>query len=235
MLSRAIAGTGIALSISTEWVQGRLDRPQWDAGVLGLGGWSLDVLQRYDPDNGVLLSGDGSWRIVQAVELSDGERAVPSFDGRRVFVFDAAWHHVRTLDDITGATLLTFSYDADGRLAGAEGSVGSNPVHLRITHDSTGRSIQLVGMAGMETLVSVDDRGDLRSIVASTGAALQITPGSWGLIDAWQNVGGQPTTYIYDSTGRLASSADPDGVTTQFERGAVADGFEVHATTAWGE
>ncbi len=224
----------MALSVSTEWAQGRLDRPQWDARALGLGGWSLDVLQRYDAENGVLLSGDGSWRIVQAVELSDGERAVPSYDARQAFIFDAAWHHVRTLDDITGATLLTFSYDADGRLTGAQGSVDSNPVHLSITHDSNGRSIHLVGMTGTETLAQVDDRGDLASIVASTGAALQITPGAWGLIDAWQNVGGQPTTYTYDSKGRLASSADPDGVVTQFEQVAVADGFEVRATTGLG-
>ena len=228
VLSRDIVGTGIALSVSTEWAQGRLDRPQWDAGALGLGAWSLDVLQRYDPENGVLLSGDGSWRIVQAVALSNGERAVPSFDARQVFVFDSEWHHVRTLDDITGAALLTFSYDAEGRLASAEGSVDSDPVHLRVTHNSGGRSIQLLGVAGAETVISMDDRGDLVSITASTGAALLITPGSWGLIHSWQNVGGQPTTYTYDGAGRLASSTDPDGVATQFERTDVANGFEVH-------
>lgn len=234
MLTQAIVGTGVALSISTEWAKGRLDRPEWDAAALGLGGWSLDVLQRYDPDHGVLLSGDGTWRIVDALGLDGGERAVSSFDGLRVFVFDAAWHHIRTVDDITGATLVTFSYDANGRLTGADGSLDSDPIHLSVTRDTEGRSIRLVGMAGAETLAVVDESGDLTALAATSGTDLRIMPGEWGLIDAWDTAAGHRTTYTYDQAGRLASSTDPDLVTRRFERVDIAGGFEVQDTSALG-
>jgi len=230
-LSRAIVGTGVALSFSTEWAPGRLDRPEWDAATLGLGGWSLNVLERYDPANGVLLSGDGTWRIVEAFDLGGGEQAVPSLDGLRVFIFDSAWRHLRTIDDITGATLVTFSYDSDGRLAGAEGSMDSDPIHLSITRAREGRSIELVGIAGAETLAFVNERGDLTSLSTTTGD-LSIIPGSWGLIDAWESAAGNRTTYTYDQAGRLATSTDPDGVARRFERVDVAGGFEVHVTSA---
>ncbi len=107
VLYEPIAATGVSLTYSTEWADGRTDRPSWNADSLGLGGWSLDVLQRYDPEHGILLAGDGSWRIAAAADIGDGQRAVPTYDGFEYFVFDAAWRHVRTVDSITGTTLLT--------------------------------------------------------------------------------------------------------------------------------
>ena len=107
--SDQLAVAGVSLTYSTEWADGRLDRPLWNAQSLGLGGWSLDILQRYDPERGILLSGDGSWRIASAIEIAPGENAVPAYDGSLYFVFDDAWHHVRTVDSITGVTLLEFS------------------------------------------------------------------------------------------------------------------------------
>ena len=46
VLAIPLAGTGLALTYSTEWAPGRLDRPAWEATSLGLAGWSVDVLQR---------------------------------------------------------------------------------------------------------------------------------------------------------------------------------------------
>ena len=56
---------------------------------LGLGGWSLDVLHWYDPANGIVLDGDGGWRLAKAVPLPNGEQAIASYDGRLAYVFDA--------------------------------------------------------------------------------------------------------------------------------------------------
>src|SRR5688500_5449683 len=88
VLFEPVAGSGVSLTYSTEWADGRIDRPTWNADALGLGGWSLDVVQRYDPERGVLLSGDGSWRIAEAADIGDGEKAVAAYDGFRYFVFD---------------------------------------------------------------------------------------------------------------------------------------------------
>ena len=233
-LSQPIVGTGVALTFSTEWAKGRIDRPAWDASALGLGGWSLDVLQRYDPEHGVLLSGDGSWRIVEALDMGNGERAVPSFDGLRAFIFDDLWRHVRTLDDITGATLVSFAYDSTGRLTSADGSVDGGPIRLSVMHDTGAASIRLLGIAGAETRALTNEQGDLTAIVPASGGTVQVTPGSWGLIESSRSSAGNQTTFSYDDAGRLASSTDADGVATQFDRTTVADGFEVHVTTSLG-
>ena len=71
-LSIPIADTGISLTWSSQWAPGRTDRPGWDASGLGLGGWSLDVVERYDATNHVLVGGDGSWRFVTGVALPSG-------------------------------------------------------------------------------------------------------------------------------------------------------------------
>ena len=60
LLTEPVSGTGVDLTYSSEWATGRKDRSGWDASAVGLGGWSLDILQRYASTAGVLLSGDGS-------------------------------------------------------------------------------------------------------------------------------------------------------------------------------
>ncbi len=44
----------------------------WDSQAIGLGGWSLDVHQSYDPANGMLAGGDSSQRTREQVEASLG-------------------------------------------------------------------------------------------------------------------------------------------------------------------
>lgn len=72
-----ITDTGAYLTYSSRWLPG----PQhvWDANGLGLGGWSLNFVQRYDKASRLLTSGDGSWRRVDSVSLPSGEQAVPSY------------------------------------------------------------------------------------------------------------------------------------------------------------
>src|SRR5688572_12815779 len=111
LLSELVVGTGVALTYSSEWADGRLDRPVWRPDTSGLGGWSIDVMERYDAENGVLLDGDGGWRLAEPTELDTGEMAIPSYDARQFYVFDAEWRHVRTVDGITGAAVLSFTYD----------------------------------------------------------------------------------------------------------------------------
>src|SRR5688500_8688712 len=111
VLSEPIAASGVFLTYSTEWADGRIDRPAWNADALGLGGWSLDVVQRYDSERGVLLSGDGSWRIAEAVDIGDGEKAAATYDGLRYFVFGGDWRHVRTGDSVTGTAVGSVTCD----------------------------------------------------------------------------------------------------------------------------
>ena len=138
-LSIPLADTGLALTYSSQWAPGRTDRSGWDATPLGLGGWSVDAVQRYEAADRVLVAGDGSWRIAGGVRLASGNLAVPSFDGSVAYVFDAAGRHVQTVDGHLGMTLLTIAYDDAGRLATVDGSSGGQPVHLAVARASDGR------------------------------------------------------------------------------------------------
>ena len=161
LLAQPIVGTGVSLTYSSEWAPGRKDRTGWDASSLGLGGWSLDVLQRYDPGTGILLSGDGSWWFAEGVALPSGERAIRSVDGLRAYVFDANGRHVRTVDALLGATLVAFSYDAVGRLTAAEGSLGGSPNDLRVEREADGTPTGIAGLGGARTGLFLDSAAHL--------------------------------------------------------------------------
>ena len=121
-ISIPISDTNLALTWSSQWAPGRTDRPGWDASSLGLGGWSIDVVQRYQQSPGILIGGDGSWRFATAVKLAAGGVAVPAYDGTVAYVFDAAGRHVQTVDGRLGTTLLSITYDSVGRLGAIDGT-----------------------------------------------------------------------------------------------------------------
>ena len=234
LLTQPIAGTGVALTYSSEWAPGRKDRHGWDASSEGLGGWSLDVLQRYDPVAGVLLSGDGSWRFAKGVTLASGERVVPTYDGLRAYVFDAKGRHVRTVDALLGTTLVTFTYDSAGRLAGADGSLDGTPIHVVVERQTDGTLSGLVGFDGVRTALFLNSNGNLGGIRDAAGRDTVFTAQANGLVtDVYDPTGGV-TTYAYDDSGRLTSAKDPDGVAATYMRIATAVSIEVRSTTALG-
>jgi YD repeat-containing protein len=234
LLSEPVAATGLSLTYSSEWADGRTDRPAWNADSLGLGGWSLDVLQRYDPEHGILLSGDGSWRIAAAVDMGDGEQALPSYEGIRYFVFDDEWRHVRTVDSITGATVLTFTYDDIGQLVSAAGHVDGSPVDLSVERDGQGRLTALTGLTGIKTALGVDSDGRLTGVVRADGTFLSLDVGDFGLVRGWLASGRGRTTYEYDATGRVVKRTDADGVTSEFAFEASPDIVTITTTNAYG-
>ena len=115
-----LLGTGLNLTYSSEWASGRLDRPAWDeTGLASTAGHSTCC--KDTTADGVLLGGDGAWRTVKRIDLASGETAIASWDGEMVYVFEASGSHVRTMDGISGMTLLTIGYDDAGRLAAVDG------------------------------------------------------------------------------------------------------------------
>ncbi len=125
-ISLPIADTGLSLTWSSQWAPARTDRAGWDATSLGLGGWSIDVVQRYRSPDQALISGDGSWRYATTSKLPDGGFAVPSYDGSLAFVFDASGRHIKTVDGHLGTTLLTLTYDSADRLTSISGTSGGS-------------------------------------------------------------------------------------------------------------
>src|SRR5690606_9545268 len=86
------------------------------------------------PD-GLVYFGDGTViRRVAPVNpgLGAGFYVLSSDDGREMYEFDAHGRHLRTLDALTSAVELTFSYDTAGRLVAVTDDAGRT---TRIEHD----------------------------------------------------------------------------------------------------
>ncbi len=227
-----IADTGLSLTYSSQWAQGRTDRPDWNANSLGLGDFALDAVQRYDANNGVIIGGDGSWRLVSETPAGAGQRAVPSLDGSLAYVFDTAGRHVRTVDGHLGMTLLTITYDSAGRLARVDGTYKGAPAQLVVQRASDGAPHALVGIDGAVTQLDVDRSGRLTAVHEPQGVIQLAWSGS--LITSETDAMGAMTHFAYDSRGRLTSETDPDGVVQRLQWVAVANGFEVRVSTARG-
>ena len=226
-----IPDSGLSLTYSSQWAPGRTDRPDWNAGSLGLGGFAINVLQRYDARVGVLIGGDGSWRFASETSAAPGQKAVPSFDGSLAYVFDSAGRHVRTVDGHLGETLLTIGYDSAGRVAEVDGTVSGSPAHLTVQRDSHGTPQAVIGIDGATTQLVVDSTGHLVQ-VSEPGGAIHLTWTAGGLVTSETDAMGAVTRFAYDNAGRLIREIDPDGVTQTLHWSSTANGIEVRVSPA---
>ncbi len=233
-VSLPITDSNLFLTYSSRWTPGISGQPGWDARSLGLGGWSIDVVQRYDKASRLLISGDGSWRLTDGVKLPSGEIAVPNFDASVAYVFDSAGRHVRTVDGRLGTDLIRISYDPAGNLAGLEGSANGQPVHISVKRDSRGVARALSGIDGGTTTLGIDDSGRLASLTDPAGSATRITWNNAGLVETLTDPADAVTRFTYDESHRLVTTTDPDAVVQTFETKASADSLEIRASTKLG-
>jgi YD repeat-containing protein len=230
-VSLPVTDSNLFLTYSSRWTSGVSGQSVWDARSLGLGGWSVNAVQRYDEASRLLISGDGSWRLTDGVKLPSGEIAVPSFDGSVAYVFDSAGRHVRTVDGRLGTDLIRISYDSAGKLAGLDGSANGQPVHISVKRDSRGVAHALSGIDGGTTTLGIDDSGRLASLTDPAGNATRITWNNAGLVETLTDPTDAVTRFTYDESHRLATTTDPDAVVQTFETKASAASFEIRAST----
>ena len=233
-LTIPIADSGAALTWSSQWAAGRTDRSGWDANSLGLGGWSLDVVQRYQASGHALIGGDGSWRFADGVKLASGGLAVPTYDGSLAYIFDAAGRHVSTVDGLLGTTLLTIKYDDNGRLQSVDGSESGHPVHLAVVRGSDGTVQALTGIDGAQTTIQLDSTGRLTAVTDPAGQTTSFAWGPGDLVTSETNALGGVQRFTYDQDGLLVGSSDADGVTDQYARTATPTSVEIDETSALG-
>ena len=208
-ISIPIADSGLSLTWSSQWSPMRSDHPDWNADALGLGGWSINVLQRYEQAGKVLLGGDGSWRFVDPVSLPSGGQAIPSYDGSVAYLFDSAGRETKQVDGRLGTTLLSFGYDQPGRLANVDGVVDGQPAHLTVKRGSDGTPTALVGMDGGSTALDLDSSGRLVAVRDPAGGTTSLTWTGNSLVGSETDPMGGTTRYVYDQAGRLSGRRIP--------------------------
>jgi len=175
--------------------QAPLDRP-----------WAVAVA----PDGSFYITaGSHIRRVKSALQgFSATDVAIPSEDGREVYQFDANGRHLRTLHALTGATLLQFTYDSDGRLTQVTDGDGNVTT---IQRDGAGQPTAIVAPFGQQKTLALDSNGFLAGVTDPAAATTQLTSSSDGLLATLTDPKGNLHQFTYDSLGRLIKDQDPAG------------------------
>jgi RHS repeat-associated protein len=202
----------------------------------------------YTP-NGLALTPDGALLITELTithvrkvapqypGFSLSELVLPSEDGSELYIFQYSGRHLRTLNALTGATLLEFAYDDAGLLVSMTDGDGNL---TQLERDTEGRLTGFLSPYGQRTQVTLDDQGYLASLTNPASETISVHATPLGLISSLTDARGASSFYTYDEFGRLVQVADRNGavqtlVRTQLEASdTIRGGYQVALTSALG-
>lgn len=247
-----IVGTPFSLHYESERQRGRAGA---DATVVAdgmqLGGWTLSVHHVMEPQLAMwcvggtctpyavvpkaLFMGNGETRSdadVQAGVAFNGNTLVTSEDGSEVYEFDGTSNlHVSTLRPMTGATLYTFGYDANGDLITVTDASGNVTT---IQRNASEIPTAIVAPFGQKTALAVDANGYLSQVTDPLGRVTKLKAGPTGLLASLTDPKGNVYPYQYDTYGQLSLHSDPAGGFISLTHTDAATGFSVSEKTAMG-
>lgn len=190
----------------------------FDARRFGLGGWSLSPLHYLIGMNSglqpaTLYFGDGSKQTVtpQAITAAATGEAWRIVDesGAAVYTFDTQGRHLYTRDSLSNAVLYKFTYNANGHLTAITDSFSNQTRILRNTQGA------VTGIRSPYGLVSTITRNADGWISRITNPNAETSTVSYqdakGLLKTFQKPGGQVSTFVYDSMGRLLKDSSLAG------------------------
>jgi RHS repeat-associated protein len=221
------------------------------ADALQLGGWTLSVHHTFErqllswclggsctPYSVVpkaLFMGNGATRTdadVQAAVALNGNNLLTSEDGSEVYEFDGVSNrHVSTLRSMTGATLYTFGYDANGYLVTVTDASGNLTT---IQRDAKENPTAILAPFGQITSLAVDANGYLSQVTDPAGRVIKLNANSTGLLASLTDPKGKVYSYQYDTYGQLTRHSDPAGGFISLAHTDNANGFSVSEKTAMG-
>ena len=208
------------------------------AGFSGDGGPAPQAL--FSNPQGVAVAPDGSLYIADRSNnrirrvspplpgFTHADIAIASEDGSALYQFDTAGRHLRTLNALTGATLIEFTYDADGQMLKATDGDGSVTT---IERDATGNPTAIVGPFGQRTILALDANGYLARITNPSGEAVQISYSADGLLQSFTDPNGHASVMTYDDLGRLLKDQNAAGGSQSLSHTEFGQDYEVTRTT----
>jgi len=184
-------------------------------------------------DGSLFISDNGHYRIRQVSPtfpgFSSNEFAIPSEDGAELYRFDPAGRHLATLNALTGATLLSFSYDSQGRLSQITDGDG---LMAQIERDALGNPTAIVAPFGQRTTLALDSNGYLAKVTNPAGESHEMAYTADGLLTSFKDPRGNASTFTYDVLGRLLNDVNASAGGLSLSRTEQADGHTVSVTSA---
>jgi len=184
------------------------------------------------PDRHLYFSDQENYRVRVAQplypDLPAGQTSLASAGGGQVHVFSGG-RHERTMHGLTGAALLTFAYDAEGRLKSMTDVDGQT---LVIEHGDDEATI--VAPGGQETVLSFTD-GHLSEL---NGPGIEFGleyDDDTGLLETMTDSRGGVYSFTFDERARLIRDADPAGGSTTLTQTGDGDAYTITKTSAEGQ
>jgi RHS repeat-associated protein len=187
-------------------------------------------------DRTILVADTGNHRVRRVVRPFPGLQAtdvvIPAASGEELYVFDRTGRHLRTLEALTGAVRLQFSYDAAGRLSSVQDANGNLTT---IERDLDGNPLAIQAPGGQRTtLTAYLENGFLATIANPAEETTQFTYTSGGLLTFLTDPRSHTYAFTYDPAGRLITDNDPAGGSKTLARSSTASGYAVSVTTGLG-
>jgi RHS repeat-associated protein len=161
--------------------------------------------------------------------LGLGETTIASDDGRSVYVFDPNGRHLRTVDSLTKATVLTFGYDTAGRLT----SITDGDGHETTITRENGVPAKITAPYGQVTALAVTN-GYLSSIKNPAGDEIKAEYDAGGLLTKLTDPRNQVHSFGYDGAGRLIRDTAPGNASQTLTRTSSGDSVTVTRKSAEG-
>ncbi|WP_261301758.1 S-layer homology domain-containing protein [Paenibacillus andongensis] len=141
----------------------------------------------------------------------DNDHVISDSNGTLLFEFDKGTGlHKRTLDTMTGKTVQSFGYDAQGRLASVTDGDGNTVV---IERNAQGIPTAVIAPGSQRTELTVENR-QLMAVTNPSGESYRMQYDSKGLLTQFEDPRNQKRDYGYDAQGLLTDAKDPGGEAT---------------------
>jgi RHS repeat-associated protein len=155
--------------------------------------------------------------------------AIPSEDGSELYQFDKNGRHLRTFNALTGATLLTFTYNAAGLLT--QISDTENNI-TTIQRDGAGNATTISAPFGQQTTLVLNANGYLSQVTDPANQTYQMTYTNSGLLTSFTDPRNNTSQMVYDAQGRLTKDTDATTGFVALARTDAPSSYTVTQTSA---